>query len=156
MRTLIAFYSKTGNTERTANLIADGLQKAKPECKVVFQRLLPLKKFKLKKTEVKLKDCLDDWNGFDLVIIGSPVRNFSSHRVVNAYLKQCKNIKGKKAALFLTCMAMPGKAIKKMSGMINAEGGEIIDYLVLSGLIGLSDKKLEKAREFGEKLPKNI
>ncbi|MBU2099928.1 hypothetical protein KKB11_01720, partial [Candidatus Micrarchaeota archaeon] len=96
----------------------------------------------------RIKSGVTDWKAFDLVVLGFPVIGISSSHLMNDYLKQCVNIKGKKTAIFISCIGLHGNALKKASSIVSFHGGKVKDSIVISSFLGLNEKKQEQAREF--------
>jgi len=135
MRTAIVYYSFTGNTNRTAHIIADMLRYRGED--VVPIRIRPLKEekhflaqcrdaFMGKKPE--LYKTLLDLNGFDKVIFGSPVWAFKPAPAINAYIDKCSSLEGKKAVCFVTYGSGAGKdkTLENMKKALQAKGANVI------------------------------
>ncbi len=115
MKTLVAYYSRTGNTKKIAEQIAKELKADIDEIKDNTNRdgLLNLAKsifhaIARKETKIKTKK---DPSKYDLVIIGTPVWAGRETPAVRTYLR--KN-KFKKAAFFCTCGSRQGKSFRNM------------------------------------------
>lgn len=89
MKALVTYYSETGNTEKLAQGIYDGIKEAKKEL-------------------IKFGE-LDGVDGYDVVFIGFPVQG---HGVPGKVAKFIKGLpKGKKVALFATHGSLRGGAL---------------------------------------------
>ncbi len=86
MKALIAYYSESGNTEKLAQSIFEGIKKEEKE-------ILPL-------AEVKSVD------GYDIIFCGFPVKSHSVPGKVESFLKEVPE--GKKVALFATHGSLRG------------------------------------------------
>ena len=86
MKVLVTYYSETGNTEKVARSIFEGIRKAEKD-------LLPIR-------EVK------DFEDYDLVFLGFPVHASSVPRKVEPFLKSLP--KGTKLAIFATHGSLRG------------------------------------------------
>ncbi len=155
MKVLIVYYSKTGNTEAAAKAISAKLREHKH--KVNLLKILPKKELKArdyKKTgnRVELKNNPVSFIDYDLVIVGTPVWNFSPSPVVLSYLRQTSKLKNKKFALFATCTAMSGSTILKMSNILSTRGAKVVESLTIKSIFALDKEKLKEAEVFAEKL----
>jgi len=97
---------------------------------------------------VKLKSGITDWKPFDLVVLGFPVIGISSSHLMNDYLRQCQNVSGKQAAIFIGCVGLHGNALKKASGIVSFHGGKVKDSIIVSSFLGLNDKKISQIKDF--------
>ena len=158
MKILIAFYSRTGNTEAAAGTMAEALRGSGNEVKVL--RIKPKKEMKArqydkngKKVELATKSV--DLKPYDLVLVGTPVWNFSPTPIVTAYLRNQRNVKGKKFALFTTCSALSGTTMLKMSNILSTKGAKVIGSLTIKSIFALDKEKLGEAREFAKRVLEN-
>jgi len=134
MKTLITYYSFSGNTDKVANIFADILRK---KGEVVLQRLKPadeIKKFALQckaafmSERVVLKgDVQFDIGQYDLLLIGSPVWAFSPAPSINTYLDKLSGSNGKRAIIFLTSGSGTGvgRCFKNMRKALEGKGASI-------------------------------
>ena len=109
MRSLIVYYSFSGNTDRVAKVFASVL---KEKGDVELLRLMPKEEIKTflgqctaarggKRAE--LQNAVNgDVSHYDMVIIGSPVWAFAPTPAVNTYLDKVNGLHGKKVAVLLT------------------------------------------------------
>ncbi len=154
MNILIAYYSKTGSTERVATALKRSLEK---EHRVTLFRVKPqreLKAHEYKKGEkdLPLQQPFVDLRGFDLVFVGTPVWSFCPTPIMVSYLRKLRNAKGKRFALFATCMALPGTTIKRMSNILSTKGAVIVDSMTLKSIFELDEKKMQEAQRFARNL----
>lgn len=157
MNILIAYYSKTGSTERVAIELQQHL--LKKGSKVRLARIFPtkeLKAYQYKKNgkSLKLKQPLLDVKFFDLVVVGTPVWNFCPTPIILSYLRSMRNVKGKRFALFATCTALPGTTIQRMGNILTTNGATVLNSLTIRSIFALDEPKLAQARLFGEALHK--
>ncbi|MCX6799350.1 MAG: flavodoxin family protein [Candidatus Diapherotrites archaeon] len=155
MNILVAYYSKSGNTEKVAKKIAESLQ-AKAHGVRLF-KVMPVEELKAgqySKTEkdLPLREPLVNLQKFDLVVVGTPVWGFSPTPIITSYLRQMEGAKGKSFALFCACSVIPGTTIKRMSSIISTKGGTVLDSLVIKSLFEFDEKKLKEAKCFAEKI----
>ncbi|GEM_PF-1349315 len=160
---MIVFFSKAGRTKSVADAIAAGLRENGAEVDFAQLELLEKKKTKNKNAQekkrnddVELKPVQLDVSDCDAVFFGSPVFGLMPKRKISkameTYIRQCSGIEGKKAIVFLTCFGVPGTALKKISGMLQARNASVTDSLTVAYLLGISKKQLEQAREFGKRI----
>ncbi len=109
MKTLVVFYSKTGNTRKVADKIAKNLGADTDEIR--FDE----KDFKGPMTKVPADiGFKKDPSGYDMVVIGSPVWGFSIPAPTKSYLM--KN-KFKKTGFFCTYGLFTGRLFSQMKGL---------------------------------------
>jgi flavodoxin len=144
MKTLVAYYSFSGNTERAVKIFA-GILRSKGEVKI--QRLTP-------KEEIKdfLGQCMAarggkrsilqgeiDFNAnpYDLLVIASPVWAFRPTPAVNSFLDGLTGLNGKRVIVLLTSGSGLGvkKCFKNIRVMLENKGASTIDE------INIPDKK---------------
>jgi len=135
--------------------MAAGLKESGSEVELSELKVVK-KKSKPKNAEIELQPVQKELSAYDLLVIGSPVFGLSPKRkiakAVEAYLRQCSGIEGKKVAVFLTCFGIPGTALKKISGIIQSRGAIVADSLVVAYLLSISAKQFEEAKEFGKRI----
>jgi flavodoxin len=86
METLVTFYSETGNTEKLANAVFDGILQTEKE-------IMPIK-------------AVSGADGYDLILCGFPVQSSSVPAKVEAFIKSIP--KGKNVAFFATHGSLRG------------------------------------------------
>ncbi len=155
MKILIAYYSKTGSTEKVAEMIKQEFEEKGH--KIEITKIAPINKLKAyqyKKNgkDLKLKKSVANVKKFDLILVGTPVWNFCPTPMVLAYLRNLINAKNKKFALFATCTALPGTTIQRMSSILLTKGGKVIASNTIRSIFPLDRKKLETAKEFAKQL----
>jgi len=155
MKILVAYYSKSGGTEKVAMRLAQFFEARKNTVQIF--RVTPvheLKASEYKKGEkdLPLKNPLVDLRNFDLVLVGTPVWGFSPTPIIISYLRNLTAVKGKRFVLFATCMAFPGTTIKKMSGIVSTKGGIVADSITVKSIFELDGKKLQEVEKFAEKI----
>ena len=138
MKTLIVYYSYSGNTDRVAKLWAEKLR-AKGD--VTLQRLKPKNEitgfgaqcraaFTGKRAQLE-EGAGFDVSPYDLVIIGSPVWAFAPVPAINTYLDKVNGLHGKKAAVLLTSGSGLGvkKCFKNIRVILESKGASSIDEI---------------------------
>lgn len=122
----IIVYSQTGNTLKAAESIREAL-KARGHKAVIEQVTIEGEMSPEKPIVLTSKP---DASKYDALIFASPVMAFSLNPVMKAYLPQIKELKGKKAACFVT-QGLPfnwmggNQALKQMSGLLRSKGAEV-------------------------------
>jgi flavodoxin len=129
MRTLIAYYSYSGNTHKVAEVLR-GCLAARGE--VEMARLQGVDEngnfFRqaaraFKRVRARIAPVQEDLSAYDLVCIGTPVWAFGPAPSVNAFLDRCTGVKGKRIVLF--CTSGGGgisKTFKYMKECLSAKG----------------------------------
>ena len=141
-KTIIVYFSLTGNTERLAHLIGDFL-KEKGKTADYF-KLLPerpgsfLKNCRdaRRRRKAVLKE-LPDISGYDTLFLGSPVWAFNIVPAVRGLLKTVP-LAGKNVFIFVTHGGGPGKAMKEFADAVEGRGGKVI------GVYGMQDKRISE------------
>jgi flavodoxin len=140
-RTLITYYSFTGNTESVAKEIIalTGYDSAAiVEKKERKKNSMPLSALTallgirsgLESMDFKLE-------GYDRVILGGQVWAWHSTPAINSFISKA-NWRGKKVFLFITKGddKAPQKVIDSITSRIRAKGGEVIDTLSITTILG--------------------
>jgi flavodoxin len=150
MKTLIVFFSLTGNTRKIAQAISDELDGTLEEIQDTRNRngiagyLLSIMEALFKKRS-KIQEVKHDPSAYDLVIIGTPVWAFNISSPVRTYLEQKKKSINA-AAFFVTCTASGGK--KVLQDMTNLYGKKASALLEIKEEDIKSGKYLEKVKQF--------
>lgn len=115
MKSLIVYYSNTGNTASTA-IILSNILKEKGEVRIVeleakdeAENFLSKCKRAFFKKRAIIDDVTFDVSSYDLICIGSPVWAFAPTPAIITYLDKIKNLEGKKALAFVTYGSGLGK-----------------------------------------------
>ena len=135
MKTLVVYYSRTGNTKFVAEKVAS-------ELKADIEELVDLKKrngrFGFLKAgydatrgnETKIGKTQKWPNDFDLIVIGTPVWNSRPASAIRTYLKR-NDFAGKKVAIFCTNEGTgKEKALERTKNLV--ANGNIVGELVVS------------------------
>jgi flavodoxin len=148
MKSLIVYCSKTGNTEKVASRIAAGLGGEK---RLIHLDISPEGQLKEFQPSFTL-----DAGPYDLVVFGAWVMVMKVHPFLAHYLRSCKNLEGKKVAVFLTGGATYSKnhAYEDLEHILKDKKVDLIDISYTPTFLGLTltEKKLRKAEEFGRNL----
>lgn len=140
-RTLIAYYSWTGNTETVAkeiqkltgyDLTAIVEKKERKKSDMPLSALTAL--LGMRSSLMPMDFTLE---GYDRIILGCQVWAWHSTPAINSFIKKA-NFKGKKVFLFMTKAddKVPQKVIGSISSRIRRKGGEVIDTLSITTTMG--------------------
>lgn len=112
MRILIAYYSKTGNTETISNIIKEALESA---CEVDMLKIEMVKEYSDRLSHLNPRIFLDtvlsrkpkirsvrDMTPYDLVFVGAPNWYGRTAPPVNTFIEEMINCEGKKAIAFVS------------------------------------------------------
>ena len=94
MNACVLYFSQTGNTKKFAETISDSLK-------------IPAV-FDITTAEPSVV------NGFDVLIIGTPVHGFSPSKEALSFVESLPDGNGKRAILFCTCRLWKGRTFKKL------------------------------------------
>ncbi len=135
MKTLITYYSYSGNTDKVARIFAD---KLKSKGETVLQRLKPLDEitgfaaqcrgaFTRKRAELGA-DVNFDASPYDLIIIGCPVWAFAPVPAMNSYLDKVNGLHGKKVVVLLTSGSGLGvnRCFKNIRDVLQGKGASSV------------------------------
>ncbi len=134
MRTVIVYYSYSGNTHRVAQNMGETLKVQGHE--VTLVRITPLNETRSflgqclaarKGDKPELYKTLTDLSAFDNVVIGCPVWAFKPAPAVNTYIDVCDGLKDKKAVCFVTYGSGVGKdaTLNLMKKMLSDKGAQV-------------------------------
>jgi len=155
MKTLIVYYSYSGNTKRIAEKLKDILSK---KGEVEIRQLRPAdesRNFFIQATSAflgkrtQLFDVQFDLAGYDLICIGTPVWAFAPTPAVNTFLDKLQNLDGKDAICFTTYGSGAGvkKCLNMMSNRLKQKGAfKISSFSIQQGKVNDADF-VEKAIE---------
>jgi flavodoxin len=106
MKTLLVFYSRTGNTRKVAKEIANSINADVEELIDMENRKGPLGLLKsgrdaMKKRKTRIQQTIKDPSSYDLVIFGSPIWGSNLSTPVRTYIDDNKKL-FKQIALFCT------------------------------------------------------
>jgi flavodoxin len=148
MKSVVIYYSETGNTEKVAKAIAKGIN-----CEA-------------KKIEdFNLKKIMD----YDLIFLGTPVHGFAPAKKVQKFLEEMPTMSGKKGAAFCTMHSIGDKEVLKIiKDKLTEKKISFIDGFSCLGRSRLvanfgpkifnkdrpNEKDLKEAEEFGKKILK--
>jgi flavodoxin len=152
MKALLVYVSKTGNTEKVARRVARGVGEGTDVVRLDLSPQGVLKDFQPAFTL--------DAGPYDLFILGAWVMVMKVHPFLAAYIRECKNLEGKKVAVFLTGGATysRGHAYEDLIHLLEEKRVDLIGFSYTPTLLGLTltRKKLDQAEAFGRELRKKI
>lgn len=130
MRSVVVYYSKTGNTKAAAELLADGL-----ECEVYPVNLME-KKGKGTKEERDLEremynDAIQESTGCDLVVVGTPTGFQKAKSMIQRFIR---DVEADAVALFCTYDNKIGTTLTDLEEALVGRGIEVIGKLSLGML----------------------
>lgn len=130
MKSIIVFYSYSGNTQQVAKILAEYLrQKGEVELrelKTVDETgsffVQAFGAFKHKRA--KIEPLNSDLGRYDLICLGTPVWAFAPVPAMNTYLDKCSGLEGKEVILFTTYGSGSGnkRCLNYMQGLLSPKG----------------------------------
>jgi len=131
MKSIIIYYSYSGNTKKVAAVLTEYL---KPRGEVGQIELIGLDEAKsflaqcyraFSHTKAKIHPLNFDLSQYDLICFGSPVWAFAPAPAMNAYLDKCFGLEGKDIILFTTYGSGTGntRCLNYMQDILAKKGG---------------------------------
>jgi len=113
MKIGVVYYSRTGNTRDTAQLLETKLKEKETETDVDLIEIEHVKKpgffsagrAAMKEEELPIKNTNFDLGKYDVILAGSPTWAGKPSPYLSIFMKKAENIKGKKVAVFGTGMS---------------------------------------------------
>jgi flavodoxin len=146
MKTIVVYYSKTGNTK----IIADNIAIALGCNSVAINLMKSGRKTKPEIDEEKqiLKKAIEQCNQSDLVFIGTPTEFRKPHTKI---VDLINNLTIKRVAVFCTCYGMPGATFYDLEALLLQKDISIINKLKL--LVGTKEYKFSlDIKQYKEKI----
>ena len=151
MKTLIAYYSQSGQTKKYARMIAEkmgaDLYEIIPDRKYNDDMWKAWDEAQVERRENKypaLRGELPDLSGYDRVILGTGIWGFTMTNPIISFIHQM-NFTGKKMSAFWTFYDHDEKVNADMKDAL--KGAEYVDGLPLPRSLTSSQEKTEKAME---------
>ncbi len=151
MRIGIIVFSHTGHSFKVAEEIEKELNKKGHT--VVLERIETDGDAQKMSDDIKFKT-IPKVDGYDALIFGTPVWAFHLNPIMNRYLSDIPEIKGKKAVVFVTKEFTPkwtggNQSVKKMTSLIEKKNGKVIgsDVFVWKKKKGPSTDLSSKVKE---------
>jgi len=151
MRSLVVYYSRSGNTKFIAEKVAEELGAETEELIDATNRsgvrgFLRTAYDTFRGSQARLKETTKDPRGFDLIVLGTPVWNARPSSPIRTYLKS-HDLSGKKAAIFCTNAHSSGEeVIRKTRSMIPQ--CDYVGHLVVSDALGNREDSERKISEW--------
>ena len=156
MKVLIAYFTRTGRTKKTAKAIASALTNYEVSFFPVeltgkyVEKIKKLDKFENKdfsaiETELRNLDAAD----YGLIMIGMPTYGNFPPKVFDEILIRMKNFKGKKVIVFNTARFTGVKSLEYMKEKAEGVGAQVIDQKRFKKLFWIGEKD---AFKFGKKI----
>ena len=115
MKSVIVYYSYSGNTKKVAGVLAEALRKKGETEELELVALDEPGSFlgqcgrAFRHMEARIQDVNFDLSKYDLICFGTPVWAFGPTPALNTYLDKCSGIQGKEVILFSTYGSGAGK-----------------------------------------------
>jgi NAD(P)H-dependent FMN reductase len=133
MKSIIVFYSYSGNTRKVADFLSEYL-KQKFEVEIIEIKALDesasffgqcQRAFWHKKAEIEQVNF--DLKGYDLICIGTPVWAFAPAPAINTYLDKCSGLEAKEVILFTTYGSGTGngRCLNYMQKILSQKGARV-------------------------------
>ena len=144
MKSLVVYYSKSGNTEKVAQAIAKGLE-----------------------AELKKIEEVEDVYQYELICIGTPVHALAPAEPVKKFLKELPDLSGRKGAGFCTMHAAGDKrTLRIIKEKLENKGVSFLGSFSCKGASSIfadwgpkifnrgkpNEENLKRAEDFGRKL----
>ncbi len=144
MKSLVVYYSKSGNTEKVAKAIARGLG-----------------------TELKKIEEVENVSQYELICIGTPVHALAPAKPVKEFLEKLPDLSGRKGAGFCTMHAVGGKrTLRIIKERLENKGISFLGGFSCKGASSFfgdigpkifnrgkpNEEDLKRAEDFGKKL----
>ncbi len=110
MKSVVIYFSQTGNTKKVAEAIRDAIREETGQCDIV----------KLKEADVK---SLAD---YDLIGLGCPVFVWEEPANVKSFIRSMGPLRGKHCFIFATHGGHPGNTFPSMAGKLRRQGLKVI------------------------------
>ena len=156
MKSIIVYYSYTGNTKSVAEVLSAYLkEKGAVEC-IELKDLRESGRFftqairAFRHTKTEIQDVNFDVSSYDLVCFGTPVWAFAPAPAMNTYLDKCFGLQGKEVILFTTYGSGTGneRCLNYMQEILNKKGArEFSRFSIQQFKVGAQEFILAKIRE---------
>lgn len=155
MKSIIVYFSYSGNTKKVAEILAEYL---KEKSEVESIRLKDLHEsgnfFKqgssaFKHRRAEIEEINFDFSGYDLICLGTPVWAFTTTPAVNTFLDKCFGVEGKQIILFTTSGGRGDKRCLNYMQVVLTKKGvkEFKKFSVLSNKIQDKESILFRIKE---------
>jgi len=162
MKSLIVYYSYTGNTQKVAEALKGILSKKgevdifalEPEDESDSFFMQCVRAFRKKRASLKAMP--PDVSGYDLICLGNPVWAFAPVPAMNTYIDSLKDLTGKEALCFITYGSGTGadRCLDTMDAELKKKGASKVgNFKVQQGEVKDRDLVEKKIRD---KMPENM
>ncbi|NHJ46982.1 MAG: flavodoxin [Asgard group archaeon] len=159
MKSLVIYYSKTGNTKLMAEKIAEELNSdllALKEQKKIkssgFGLYFRGGFYSMTKKKMKLEEIETNFEDYDLIFLGTPVWAWRLNPVVRSFLKTT-NFTGKKFGLFSCCAGSAEKILQEMKEILH-ENDVLGEIEFIEPLKKETEKNIERAKTWAQDISK--
>lgn len=158
MKSLVVYYTRTGNTELVAKTIAKEFNAELRKIKEKSNRrgFFGYMKAGLDALKIKKLDLIEpNYNlSYDIIFVGTPTWAYKPTPAIMTYLKK-GDFKNKKVVLFSTFVSGCGNSIKNMENLIKQKKGDVI-FTFSVRTISNGKKIIEKTQSYLKKIEKMI
>jgi flavodoxin len=156
MKSLIVYYSYSGNTKKAAAVLADHLkqlgdaQLIEIHCLDETSSFLGQCRRAFKRTRGKIEPVNFDLSGYDLVCIGTPVWAFAPAPAINTYVDNCSGVEKKHVLLFTTYGSGTGnqRCLNYMKQLLLKKGAaECKQFSIQQGKVSDKDFVLSQIKD---------
>lgn len=182
LKSVIVYFSQTGNTEKIARAIAKGIENTDNPCILIpLRRVLPRhslfagpstrcgsSRSQRSAESPAQKIEIEELRNYDLIGIGTPVFYFQEPWNVREFIEKLPFLKGKSSFIFCTHGGQDANTLPRMARGLKEKGLLILGGLSTRGYDSFQpyiefdyskghpdEKDLEEAEEFGQKIVKN-
>jgi flavodoxin len=156
MKSLVVYYSRTGNTKFIAETIAANIGADTEEIVDLRKRSGPIGflsggKDATQGKETEIGETKRSPKDYDLIIIGTPVWSSSPTPAIRTYINH-NDLSGKKIAIFLTAKKQNQKALEKTKAMLS--NSQLSGELMLEEPLNKKEESEKTITAWCETLPK--
>jgi len=156
MKSIVIYYSYTGNTKKVAAILA-GYLKEKSEVEIIELKSLDESRSFLGqaarafwKKRAQIQPVNPDLKNYDLICLGTPVWAFGPAPAINAYLDNCVGLEGKDIILFTTYGSGTGnkRCLNYMQEILSQKGARGFKrFSIQQGKVKYQEFVLSKIKE---------
>lgn len=155
MKSLVVYYSRTGNAKFVAQTIPEQLESEIEEIKDLKSRegtlgWISAGRDATQGKQAQIAETTKNPADFDLIILGTPVWAWSPTPAIRAYIAK-NNLAEKKVALFFTLDNKPRQAIEKTKALM--PNATFIGELAVTKALANKEETQKKVAEWCKSLP---
>jgi flavodoxin len=156
MKSIIIYYSYSGNTKKVSEALVAHLQQKGDAQALELKPIDESDKFLIqavrafRRKKAKLEDVKFDLSKYDLICLGTPVWAFGPAPAMNTYLDGCFGVLGKQVLLFATYGSGVGKerCLDYMQQMLIKKGAKSFKrFLIQQGKVKYSEFVTSRIQE---------